>query len=169
MATEPQGPGYQAPPSGGLRVPEEERLRAIEDFLSRRIKAKVKVATKFTVPGAGYFEIPLGTIEYDTAGLWPGSGARLIIPPGAEGDYLFIAQFRAGPNAHECAIDTSAINSSAIEHTVLPAPNSDVQYSLAATATMKPGDYVRLLIRRLVPDETPSAFPGTSIEIRRLV
>lgn len=101
MPGEPQGPSYTAPPSIVTTV-EGERIRSVEDFLSRRIKAKYSCQNGFkaTAPGG---VIPWDFKWYDTSGLYPQNNGYFMIPPGAEGDYLVVCQ-------------VSIVNSSANEY-----------------------------------------------------
>lgn len=83
------GIGYQSPPEIPLLDPtpiqKQDRTRSIEDYVSRRIKARVRKTTPANVAPISFYAPLFNTVEYDTSGLWTGTG--FLIPDGAEGDY----------------------------------------------------------------------------------
>lgn len=97
MPGEPQGPGYTAPPSI-ISTVEGERVRSVEDFLSRRIKTRLYRTTNQSSPPGVAVDVSWQAESYDTGGLWT-SGTTLIVPPGAEGDYLILAQVQFNPTS----------------------------------------------------------------------
>lgn len=76
------------------------KQRDLEDYISRRIKAKITHPSSLFINPGETKELTWTTVEYDTATLWNGS-SRFIIPKGAEGDYTIMASYLLSPFIHD--------------------------------------------------------------------
>ncbi len=78
------------PPSGpGTPTPVSERLRAMEDYLSRSTETYVyqSANTPLLIGSSNPTIVPLNTVLTNSAGLWS-SGPTFVVPAGSEGDYI---------------------------------------------------------------------------------
>lgn len=122
MATE-SGYGYSGFPSPDNDYLREERDRDLEDYISRRLKAKVGQAASQTVAHGATVTVGWDTTpQYDTAGLWSPATKTFIIPEGGDGDYLITAKvfvwdyLTACPNGDSDWVDlTLLVNGSIVD------------------------------------------------------
>lgn len=169
--------GYQAPPRPpGPTTPEEERIRALEDFISRITETFVYRSTSMTLPGDAVAAVPWTTALSNSAALWS-SGEVLTVPSGSEGDYVVRCKIVAPPRIIDggLVVDTGRVTGflrhNGVEIAVSPSI-ADSQFWVWSTHIgLKRGDTLTLNIlnEQLDSDVVPGGIDTLYLDARRVI
>lgn len=151
------GYGYQGPPRDYDYL-EEEREAELENYISRRVKARVIKTSNQTVASTATATVNWNsTAEYDTAGLWVPSQS-FVIPEGGDGDYRISAKLTGWDSGGVCSLSADPylfwfnisllINGTLVDFTGVPlTPNFWIGFGAVSTEeSLRMGDTVTVQV-----------------------
>lgn len=170
------GFGYQGPPDApGSDIQKEIRARELEDYISRRVKARAIKTVDQDIAYAGYPPGPLvwtainwDSVDYDTSQMWDSTTPeRIYVARGGEGDFTIIVKifyqvtpYTAGVNLSGAALFKHDLNGDDIILSFTQAISAEqVEFSLIYTETMRPEEYFWVGI------VNTDNFSGTTIKV----